>query len=185
MNFNTYLQIFNSILNQDEQVAPYDDPHYLHYTKLNFSRQERWLKTGILNKALSKHIAEISSRQFWTVITEPWCGGAAHTLPFIHKLSLINELITIDYRLRDTSPLIIDQYLTNGRKSIPKLIISDKKGNDLAIWGPRPLACQEIYNRLLQNDVHPDQIKIALQKWYNQDKGASFQSELLTLLLHL
>jgi hypothetical protein len=183
MNFTAYEQAFLDILNDPEPKGFYSNPDYLNYTKLNWSRQQRWFKTGVLNSTLAKTIAEIGEPQLWTIITEPWCGDAAHTLPFMHMLSVLNPLITVEYQLRDSPPFLIEQYLTNGvSKSIPKLIIAGKNQKNLLVWGPRPLQCQLLFNQLIQDHVEMEQKKIALQKWYNEDKGESFQLELLALL---
>ncbi|WP_184547123.1 thioredoxin family protein [Mucilaginibacter sp. FT3.2] len=183
MNFTAYQLLFQEIISDPNPPAPYNNPDYLNYTRLNWSRQQRWLKTGVLNDELKATIANITKMQYWTVITEPWCGDAAHTLPLLHRLSEINPLIEVDYKLRDTGPFLIDKYLTNGTKSIPKLIITDNENNELAVWGPRPVECQLLYMRLLEEHVEMEQKKIALQQWYNQDKGKSFQIELLSILL--
>jgi hypothetical protein len=185
MDFTAYQQLFSDILGDSAPSAPYDNPDYINYTRLNWSRQQRWLKYGILNNDLIAAVEGITKEQLWTVITEPWCGDAAHTLPFLHRISERNPLIKVDYQLRDTTPFLINTYLTNGTKSIPKLIISDKENNDLAIWGPRPVACQLLYLQMLKDHVDGDQKKIALQKWYNEDKGVTFQLELLSIISDL
>lgn len=159
MDFAAYQLVFQRILFNSEVMPPYDQPDYMNYTRLNWSRQQRWLKTGILDPVLVNTVENIGQGQFWTVITEPWCGDAAHSLPFIHKLSELNPLIKIDYRLRVTPPLLIDEYLTNGAKSIPKLIIRNEAGGDLATWGPRPASCQQLYNQLLKDHADPKQKK--------------------------
>jgi len=179
MDFETYKQRFLEILNHPNPPKPYDNADYLNYAKLNWSRQERWLKTGVLNTDLIEAVKNIQQPQLWTVITEPWCGDAAHIVPFIQMVSVYNPLIKVIYCLRDTEPFLIDKYLTKGSKSIPKFIIADNKGHDLAVWGPRPLGCQLLYDKLLDEHVELEQKKIALQKWYNQDKGQSLQLELL------
>jgi hypothetical protein len=183
MNFIAYQQLFLDILDNPNPPAPYDNPDYLNYTKLNWSRQERWLKTGVLNDELVTIIQFIGKKQIWIIITEPWCGDAAHTLPFLHRLSELNPLIQVDYQLRDSEPFLINQYLTNGSKSIPKLIITDEDHKELAVWGPRPVGCQLLYEQLVIDHVPMDQKKIALQQWYNADKGVSLQNELITILL--
>lgn len=182
MNFIAYQEIFQQILNDLHPPAPYQDPDYLNYAKLNWSRQHRWLKAGILNEELATIIESIREEQYWTIITEPWCGDAAHIIPFLHRLSELNPLIKVDYQQRDKEPFLIEQYLTNGTKSIPKLIIRDANNNDLAVWGPRPAECQALYIRLLNDHVDMEQKKIALQQWYNADKGVSLQKELVTVL---
>lgn len=182
MDFQQYQNLFQEILSDPNPAAPYDNIDYLDYAKLNWTRQQRWLKTGVLDPSLSKAIADIDKAQEWIVITEPWCGDASHTVPFIHMLTELNSLITASYQLRDTEPFLIDQYLTNGGKAIPKLIIRDEAGADLVNWGPRPAACQVIYSKLTAEKADFETIKTELQKWYNQDKGVSFQRELLDAL---
>jgi hypothetical protein len=181
MDLATYQQLFQHILNNPNPQFPYNDPHYLNYTRLNWSRQERWFKVGVLNEELIALVSGIATKQTWTIITEPWCGDASHSLPFIHRLAGLNQLITVDYRLRDTEPFLIEQYLTGTSKSIPKLIIVDSQNNDLAVWGPRPAGCQLLYQQLLNDHVPMDQQKIALQQWYNADKGVSLQLELIDI----
>ena len=46
MTFQQYLEHFERILNAPKQEAPYDDAEYFNYTKLNWSRLNRWLKKG-------------------------------------------------------------------------------------------------------------------------------------------
>ena len=185
MDFITYQQLFEGILTGSNPPAPYDNPAYVHYTELNWSRQQRWLKTGLLNQDLAAFVEDIDKEQIWTIITEPWCGDAAHTVPFIQRIAELNPLIKVDYQLRDSPPFLIEQYLTNGAKSIPKLIITDTETNHLAVWGSRPAECQQLYYQMLKDNVEMDQRKIALQQWYNNDKGKSFQLELLAILTAL
>ncbi|NIG54918.1 thioredoxin family protein [Chitinophaga sp. Cy-1792] len=183
MDFNAYEAVFQEILHNPSPSAPYNNPDYLNYTKLNWSRQSRWLKTGKLNDDLATAIKNIAAPQQWIIITEPWCGDASHSVPFIQMLAALNPLITTDYQLRDSPPHLIQQYLTNGTsKSIPKLIMRDAAGKDIAVWGPRPAECQVLYDELHASKADFETLKIALQQWYNEDKGVSLQRELLLLI---
>lgn len=182
MDFTAYQQLFFDILNTPNPPTPYDNPDYLNYTKLNWSRQQRWLKVGVLNPDLTNAIEKISKPQLWTVITEAWCGDASHTIPFLHRLSELNPLIKVDYQLRDSPPFLIESYLTNGTRSIPKIIIADERNQDLATWGPRPAECQRLYLQMVKDHIEMGEKKIALQKWYNEDKGESFQLEFLDII---
>ena len=183
MDFQTYTAKFKDIINDPEPPSPYDNPDYLEYAKLNWSRMNRWLKKAELSGQLSDAVKRIAQPQLWLVITEPWCGDAAHSVPFIELAARLNPLITVDYELRDAPPFRINTYLTDGSRSIPKLIIRNEAGQDLAVWGPRPLECQRLFNQLKAEEADFDTQKIALQKWYNEDKGRSIQTELALLLL--
>lgn len=184
MTFAEYRAYFESIIEKplDEQQPPYDNPQYIDYTRLNWSRMNRWLKTGKLSAALVSAIEGIESPQQWIVITEPWCGDAAHNVPFIEMAAERNPLVTVSYELRDAEPFRINAYLTNGGKSIPKLIIQNERGEDLATWGPRPAGCQSLYDVLMKEKADFERIKTDLQNWYNADKGAELMVELAELL---
>lgn len=182
MDFYAYLDTFGHILNNAAPQAPYDNAAYLDYTKLNWSRMNRWLKKGVLSTTLIEVVKEISHSQQWVVITEPWCGDAAHSVPFIQLASQLNPLISVEYELRDSEPFRINEYLTGGSRSIPKLIIRDSQGADLGTWGPRPVECQQLFDRLKVENADFETQKTALQHWYNADKGQSVQSELETVL---
>ena len=108
-----------------------------------------------------------------------------HTVPFLHLMSQLNPLVSVDYELRDFEPFRINTYLTRNGKSIPKLIIRNASGNDLATWGPRPEACQKIYDELTAAKADFETTKTALQNWYNQDSGKEIQKELAVLLRSL
>jgi len=182
MDLKTYDQLFETILNDPLPASPYNKPAYMNYVKLNASRLQRWMKHGVLNTDLINAVKNISEPQTWTIITEPWCGDAAHLTPFIQRVADMNPLITVDYQLRDTPPFLIEQYLTNGTRSIPKLIIADSDKNDLSVWGPRPAQCQLLFKQLTKDQVNHDEKEILIQKWYNEDKGVSVQLELLAIL---
>ncbi len=92
----------------------------------------------------------------------------------------------IDLRLvlRDDNDELMQQYLTNGGKSIPKLIaVSADLDKELFTWGPRPATAQVEVKRLLdENGGFNDKVKEGVQIWYNNDKGISMQNELIDLL---
>jgi hypothetical protein len=182
MTFQTYLEQFEQILNSPNPPAPYDNPDYFNYTKLNWSRMNRWMKKGEILPHVKEKIEAIKESQEWIVITEPWCGDAAHIVPFIQMMADLNPLIRIDFELRDSEPNRIQDYLTNGSKAIPKLIIKNTNGQDLATWGPRPAKCQELYKEMHANQLPFEDVKIRLQNWYNENQGVEIQEEIAALL---
>ena len=178
MTFQTYLDYFTEILQAEKPSAPYDNPDFLHYVELNDKRQERWLKKGDLLPELAEKIKLIKAIQHWVLITEPWCGDASHSVPFIGMLAELNPNIHLDVQLRDSNSEI-DKYLINGGKSIPILVVRDESNTDLFHWGPRPIEAQKIHLDNLTSEKTVEEKKVELQKWYNSDKGLSLQNELL------
>jgi thiol-disulfide isomerase/thioredoxin len=181
MNFSDYQQTFDRILSGELTSAPYDDPHFIEYVKLNHSRQNRWVKKSVLIDAAVEAVKSIHSKQTWVIIAEPWCGDAAQIVPFIVRMAELNPLIHLEIKLRDNENSEIENYLTNGGKSIPKLIIRDKDGKDLVVWGPRPLECQQLFDTGKGFGLDLNEQKIELQKWYNEDEGKLIQKEICSL----
>ncbi len=182
MNYTEYKNLFDEILNSSAPPAPYNDEAYLSYTKLNRSRMNRWDKQMQLDDGLVSAIRNEKAIRKWIIITEPWCGDAAHIVPFLVKLAEQGENISYEILLRDKEPFLIENYLTNGTRSIPKLIVRDENGKDIFTWGPRPAGAQKLVEELKATGADFEATKIALQNWYNEDKGSSVFSELKQLL---
>jgi hypothetical protein len=178
MTFTDYQATFDEILTGKITATPYDDLHFIEYTKLNISRLNRWLKKGEILPETIVAINAISKKQTWVLITEPWCGDAAHCVPFIVKLAELNSLITLEIQLRDSENSEIENYLTNGGKSIPILIVRDSENNDLFVWGPRPEQAHVLFLESKAQQLSVDDQKIALQNWYNKDMGQTIQKEI-------
>lgn len=186
INWYEYLSSFEDILSRKLTKKPYDNEAYIEYVKLNKSRMNRWLRTGLLKESTQQTIEKIREVQNWYIITEPWCGDAAHSVPFIYLLSELNQNIKLTLILRDSEPEWIERYLTNGSRSIPKLIVRNNYDEDLFTWGPRPKECQLLISELKKQQISDEDIKTRAQEWYNKNKGISLQEEIRNKIeLHL
>ena len=177
-----YFEFVKDLVDQEKTSGPNQSEDMVGYTKMSLQRMKRWNKVGILLPEMEAKLAQIDAPQKWILITEAWCGDAAHAFMFIQKMAESNQHITFEWKLRDENLELIDQYLTNGGRSIPKLIAFDKDGKELYNWGPRPKHIQETYLMLREAGVPYSEISIELQKLYNADKGVSMQKELLELM---
>lgn len=180
MNWNEYLSSFDAILDGTHTSAPYDKEAYREYVGLNKSRVSRWLKKIEIQPELVSTSMTIDSPQHWLLITEPWCGDAAHSTPIVQLMAALNPNITLEIVLRDSTN-DIESYLTYGGKSIPKLVVRNEKGDDLFTWGPRPASCQKLMSELKSLELPFEEINAKIQQWYNKDKGIEIQAELLLL----
>lgn len=156
---------------------------YIHYTKLNAARMKRWNKTLQLNEGNKALLEDVDSKQTWLIITEAWCGDAAHILPVIAEMG---KQANVDLRIvyRDEHPALMEHFLTNGGQSIPIIICLDNNMNYISHWGPRPTEPQNmVLERKAQENPEPyDTFSIKLQKWYSADKGKAIQNEFLASL---
>ena len=159
-------------------------PERIEATKLNIVRMNRLDKQVDLSPEVTDAIKKISKKIKWLVLIESWCGDGAQNIPVIVKMAALNPNIELQIILRDENPAIMDQYLTNGTRSIPKLICYNAEGIELDIWGPRPEKIKEMVKEYKQNNpgVSHDEFVKNLHLWYAKDRGNSLQEDFLPLL---
>lgn len=194
MTYESYRNRINELLAQNKTTGPNQSEALLHYTQLNVTRMNRLDKTTTLTADTLERLAAITQPQIWLVLTEAWCGDAAQTIPVMNKLAEANPNIILRLILRDENLDIMDAFLSNGARSIPKLLALEPETLDVfADWGSRPKALQEILLPQLQEikqieDVElrtqrMDEWKTLAQSWYNKDKTQSIQEDLLNMAL--
>ncbi len=176
--YDAYLQLSALLVKEERTSGPNQSEAYVYYTKLNVQRMKRLNKTIEVPANVIELLKEKAANWTWVILTEPWCGDAAQCVPVIEKLALSAGNIQTLYLLRDEHPEVMDAYLTNGGRSIPKLICLDKTGKELFTWGPRPAVIQEVLNRLKAEGITEiATIVEQIQKAYNEDKQAGIFSE--------
>ena len=156
----------------------------LGYTQLNVQRMHRLDKVVWLNEALQEQIAALTTSWLWVVLTEAWCGDAAQSIPVMAKIADASPLITLKLLLRDEHPDVMNAYLTNGSRSIPKLICVTEDLQELGTWGPRPVQAQKLMTDFKAQYPEQDYQALAkeMQLWYARDKTQSIQQEFTALL---
>jgi hypothetical protein len=183
MDFTNYMQLSEQLVAEGRTSGPNQSAPYVYYTKLNLQRMKRLNKTVDVPAQLVELYKQKANEWRWITITEPWCGDAAQCVPVIEKLAQAIGGIQSQYLLRDEHPEVMDAYLTNGGRSIPKLICLDAEGREVFTWGPRPDVIQEVMNRLKADGVTEiSEIVEAIQKAYNDDKQNGIYQEFEVLL---
>lgn len=182
--YEDYLKLMDQKIEKKLSTGHEQSEMLADFTKLNRARMKRLDKTQQISPELEKAVKAIRTPQIWLVLTESWCGDAAQHLPVFNKLSILNPLIQLRLVLRDDNDELMQKYLTNGGRSIPKLIaVSDDMETTLFVWGPRPKGAQVEVERLLnEQGGFNDVVKEGIQLWYNKDEGRSIQEELKELL---
>jgi hypothetical protein len=176
----TYIEYFRSIedLVSSQTTSGHDiTTERVEFTKLNLHRMKR------LNDAKFENTSILLKTPIAAaIITEAWCGDSAQNIPWLeHFFNNCNPKITSKYFYRDEHPELMNQFLTNGSRSIPKCIFYNKQsGEVLGTWGPRP---EEIKNWLAQlRSDNPDMPKhdweIELHKYYTKNNGVAITSDL-------
>lgn len=181
--YEAYRAFLDGLLAEGKTTGANQSESMINYATLNQKRMRKWDKIGKITPELSEKLLDIKSPMTWLVITEGWCGDAAQNLPFLNKMSEINQNINFKMVLRDENLGLMNEFLTNGGQSIPKLIALDESLNVLGSWGPRPEPMQKAFveNRVTQEKpggVFTEYMHL----WYAKDKGLTLQNEFLAIL---
>lgn len=183
MSFEQFYQLTEQLVKEQSTTGDNKSEAMVDYTKLNFSRMKRILKTTPISEDVSSTVDCLSDKLTLVVIAESWCGDAAQNLPVFAKIAEANPNISLRILLRDDNPEVMDQYLTNGGKSIPKLIALDENLNELGTWGPRPKFLQDwLYENKANPKMEMSELKEQFQIWYTKDKGQTLQKEMVSLM---
>lgn len=195
MTYEDYREMTNTLFAEGKTTGPVQSPAMLNYTKLNISRMKRLDKTTRLSEETLEKLKQITEPQLWLVLTESWCGDAAQIVPVLNKMAEVQPNIRLRFILRDENLEVMDAFLTNGGRSIPKLIVAEHEDNSVKTsWGPRPQEVQEMV--LMSREelaaiedaearkIHTEAEKYNVQKWYAKDKTKGIQAEVLNAVLN-
>jgi hypothetical protein len=182
-SYVNYRNHVSELIKEGKATGNTQSDDLLHYSELNETRLKRLDKTIKITPEVIGLLENISKKYTWLIIAEGWCGDAAQLLPIMHKMAEVSENIDLKIVLRDENEDLMNLFLTNGGKAIPKLIILDENNNVVADFGPRPEPARKlIADYKAANGIVDEPIKIELQKWYLQDKGITTQNEIMALM---
>jgi len=176
LDYEEYLSMIKEKVEMAEQGLKTFDK--IEQIKLNYHRNNRLSKTYKVSPDLEMILKSINLPQTWYLLTEDWCGDSNQMLPCLAKMTRVNPDIQLKIILRDNNPEIMEQYLTDGKRSIPKLISVDSRGRELFTWGPRPQPAQKLFEGSLALDPSKDKAKARLHAWYGKDSCRTLETEM-------
>jgi len=182
-----YRNHIKTLLNEGKSTGNEQSEALTHYSELNEARMNRLQKTILIAVENVQKLQNLKRSYIWLVISEGWCGDAAQILPVIYKMAELSEKIDLKIVFRDENEDLMNLFLTNGTKSIPKLLILDKSTLEvLGDFGPRPIGAKQlILDYKAKHGIVDETAKTNLQLWYLHDKGLSTQNEILDLMLKI
>jgi len=183
-SYTEYRAMVSDLLAQGKSTGENQTDDYLNYSKLGNARMKRLDKKFQLSEKTKELLRKPTKKITWIVLTEGWCGDAAHALPVIHKISDLAESVDLKIVLRDENEELMNHFLTNGSKSIPKLVALDTDTKEVIdTWGPRPSIATKMVNDYKESKGSLDpEFKEELQVWYNKNKGENIENDMLKLL---
>ena len=184
-SYPQFVEFTEQLVQENRTTGANQSEEYLAYTRICLQRMIRWNKTSKVSEELALLIPQVDQPQVWLVITEAWCGDGAQSIPHLAKLADLNPNITLKIVLRDEHPDLIDAYLTNGNRSIPKLVaMTADLQQELFTWGPKPKYLLDLHAAFKQNSEGRSYSDFLdeVHLWYAKNKQKELESEIYPLI---
>jgi len=184
MAYEEYVNLLDQLMAEGKTTGEDQSEKMVHYAGLNQQRMKRISKTFNPSDKFRAAASSLDRSMIWLVLTEGWCGDAAQNLPILNSLHQLFPQVELRLLLRDQNLELMDQFLTNGGRSIPKLIALDAETHEvLDQWGPRPDALQQLVLdfKKVPNGNYEEFTK-EVHLWYAKDKGRSTEQEILDMM---
>lgn len=187
MSYEEYKDLVQNLINNNDTTGNSKSEANIYFTKLNAERTKRIEKTTIIDEKFKAEVEKISHPVVFFVIAESWCGDVAQNLPVIYKIAELNPFIKLRIILRDENENIMNEFLTNGAKSIPVCILLDGETFEvLGKWGPRPGTAMSLMREYKNNpDISHAEANKNIQLWYAKDHTKNIQSEFLEMISNI
>ena len=183
ISYTQYREMIDKLLAENKTTGQDHSEAMVAYTRMNMQRMRRVEKTTVLQDELVQKMLSLQTPMVWVILTEAWCGDAAQSIPAIVKIADASPIVEVKLLLRDENPELMDAYLTNGGRSIPKLIALRADTLEvLGTWGPRPEAAQELVVQAKANNLPFNEMAEKLHGWYAKDRSRTLQQEFLQLM---
>ena len=150
----------------------------LYYIRYNYERSEQVHTRYEPSEKLLQALQSLDEPQLWMVLTENWCGDSAYCLPVIAEAAQRTARVTLRILRRDENLDIMDQYLTGGSRSIPKLVAFGEAGEERFVWGPRPRRAQARFEQEAARSEKKEEIVKGLMAHYDSGGWRDVEAEL-------
>jgi len=182
LTYEAYLDAWRPKLTAPLVGLSVEDRRNLLYSRYNWERSERVHAAYRPSERLAAALGRIRAPQTWVVLNEDWCMDGAFTLPVFAEASRRCSFVELRVLPRDLHPAIMDRYLTNGARAIPKVVGLGETGQELFVWGSRPTAANAFREGLLGQGVEKGEVSKRLVDWYAAGGYATVDPELADLL---
>ncbi len=160
-----------------------DERKYFFYSKYNWERQQAVSERFKPSDAFREAVSALPQGARLLYLTEDWCIDSAYSFPVIDSIPDLGSDITLEIYVRDENLELMDRYLTNGGRSVPKLIVRDSAGNDLCTWGPKARKLVSHRKQLQEEGADGPALVQATSDWYENAGWLEIERELVHAFL--
>lgn len=187
-SYTEYRKMMSDLLRDERSTGNEQSAKLTNCSGLNQTRMSFLEKTIKTPEGIIQSLRSLKNEYIWLVITEGWSRDAAQVLPVFNEMARESKgKVDVKIVLRNENEELMRLFLTNKKRSIPKLIVINREtGGMLAHWGPRPKGASDLIDDYIKEHGSIDEaVEMQLEVWYLHDKGESIQNEIIGMMLDL
>lgn len=187
-SYTEYRKMMSDLLRDERSTGNEQSAKLTNCSGLNQTRMSFLEKTIKIPEGIIQSLRSLKNEYIWLVITEGWSRDAAQVLPVFNEMARESKgKVDVKIVLRNENEELMGLFLTNKKRSIPKLIVINREtGGMLAHWGPRPKGASDLIDDYIKEHGSSDEaVEMQLEIWYLHDKGQSIQNEIIGMMLDL
>lgn len=184
-DYHEFRKLISDLLLEGKSTGNEQSESHTHNSGLNDARMDLLDKTISISEENLQKLKTLKRKYIWLVLAEGWCADGSQILPVLNKMAHESGRIELKIVLPEENEDLMDLFLTDDVRKVPKLIIVDKDSGDVyGSWGPMPKGANDLISNYKEKNGFIDETATAdLQNWYLNDKGISIQNELVGLML--
>lgn len=184
-DYHEFRKLISDLLLEGKSTGNEQSESHTRNSGLNDARMDLLDKIITISEENIAKLKSLKKKYIWLVLAEGWCADSSQILPVLNKMAHESGKIDLKIVLPEENEDLMDLFLTDDVRKIPKLIIVDKESGDVyGSWGPMPKGASDLAKQYKEKNGFIDEAaKADLQTWYLKDKGISTQNELIGLML--
>jgi hypothetical protein len=183
IDYDTYRTEVEKLVDAGKTSGPVQNEALAQHTKMGFQRMKKWEKITKISEETTNNLKSVKGNYSWLVIGEAWCGDVGQNIVALNKMAKEAD-IDLKMVFRDENLDLMDKFLTNGGRSIPKMLVVDNNSKEVVgEWGPRP---KHIQNWFVEEKQKPGFDKNSTMEqvhlWYAKNKHEELQNEVVEMM---
>lgn len=180
LTFDEYYDQVNTFVSEGKTSGENQTEDLIEFTRVNQRRMKKWKKIYKSSSDWLKAVQDLNRKEEWILLTESWCGDAAQNISQINNMVEATDKLELKILYRDDNLELMDQFLTNGGRAIPKLIRLDAETKEvIGSWGPRVKNAQNI---VIEGKKNGSNYAEELHSWYAKNKSIDLENEFIDLI---
>lgn len=180
LTFDEYYNQVDQFVKEGKTSGENQTESLIEYTRVNQKRMKKWRKIYKTSEEWLNAVNQLDRKEEWLLLTESWCGDAAQNISQINNMVEVTDKLDLKILYRDENLDLMDQFLTNGGRAIPKLIRLDAETKEvIGSWGPRVKTAQNI---VIEGKKNGTDYGEDLHAWYAKNKSVDLENEFIDLI---